>query len=75
MEGAELFPLSRFPEEATANLLHPGDERPLIVYCHHGMRSMNATRFLRGKGKEAVWSLAGGIDLWSTQIDPAVPRY
>jgi rhodanese-related sulfurtransferase len=75
IDGAELFPLSRFSDEATGTLLNPEDERPIIVYCHHGMRSMNATRFLRGKGKEMVWSLAGGIDLWSLLIDPGVPRY
>lgn len=75
IEGAELFRLSRFAEEAAENLINPDDARPLIVYCHHGMRSMHATRFLREKGRENVWSLAGGIDLWSSTIDPAVPRY
>ena len=75
IEGAELHPLSRFHTDATRLLLNPADERPLVIYCHHGMRSMNATRFLREKGKAEVWSLAGGIDLWSTLIDPGVPRY
>jgi len=74
IEGAELFPLSRFAD-APASLLAPDDDRALIVYCHHGMRSMNATMFLRNRGKEKVWSLAGGIELWSTSIDPSVPRY
>jgi rhodanese-related sulfurtransferase len=36
---------------------------------------MNATLFLRERGLKQVWSLAGGIDLWSSQIDPEVPRY
>ncbi len=75
IEGAELHPLSRFHTDARRLLLNPADERPLVVYCHHGMRSMNATLFLREKGKTKVWSLAGGIDLWSSLIDPAVPRY
>lgn len=75
IEGAELHPLSRFHADAHRLLLNPADERPLVVYCHHGMRSMNATLFLREKGKKKVWSLAGGIDLWSSLIDPAVPRY
>lgn len=74
IEGAELYPLSRFAD-APASLLADGDERALIVYCHHGMRSMNATMFLRNRGKEKVWSLAGGIDLWSKTVDPTVPRY
>jgi adenylyltransferase/sulfurtransferase len=74
IEGAELYPLSRFAD-APAGLLAADDDRALIVYCHHGMRSMNATLFLRNRGKEKVWSLAGGIDLWSKTIDPTVPRY
>ena len=69
----ELIPLSRFAAEAPEKL---GEEsRPVVIYCHHGMRSMNATLFLRERGIEKVWSLAGGIDLWSTQVDPSVPRY
>lgn len=75
IEGAELIPLSRFAEEATRKLLDSGETRPIVVYCHHGMRSMNATFFLRQKGMANTWSLAGGIDLWSRQIDPGVPRY
>ena len=74
ISGAELIPLSRFAELAPG-LLSSGDERPVVVYCHHGMRSMNATQFLKQKGLEKVWSLAGGIDHWSVAIDPAVPRY
>lgn len=73
IEGGELIPLSRFAEEALPKL--SGETRPVFVYCHHGMRSMNATLFLRERGLKQVWSLAGGIDLWSSQIDPEVPRY
>ncbi len=72
---AELIPLSRFAEEASTKLLADEAPLPVIVYCHHGIRSMNATLYLREKGLTNTWSLAGGIDLWSTQIDPAVPRY
>jgi adenylyltransferase/sulfurtransferase len=75
IEGAELIPLSRFGEEAHRKILQSDDPRPLVVYCHHGMRSMHATVFLRQHGKQETWSLAGGIDLWSRQIDPQVPRY
>jgi rhodanese-related sulfurtransferase len=52
----------------------PRDKKPLIVYCHHGVRSLYATQFLRYHGYDAL-SLAGGIDLWSLEIDPEVPRY
>ncbi len=74
IEGGELRPLSDFVEQARVHLLDdPGI--PMIVYCHHGIRSMQATMFLRQWGRENVWSLAGGIDLWSQEIDPEVGRY
>ncbi len=50
-------------------------ERKLILVCHHGMRSGLVTEFLRNNGFDNVWNLAGGIDAWSEQIDPAMPRY
>lgn len=52
----------------------PRDKKPLIVYCHHGVRSLYATQFLKYQGFDAL-SLAGGIDLWALEIDPNVPRY
>ena len=77
IEGAQLIPLSRFGELAPGLLLPAGEEEetPVVIYCHHGMRSLHATQFLREKGLQQVWSLSGGIDLWSTSIDPEVPRY
>ena len=47
----------------------------VVAYCHHGIRSLNAAAFLESKGLPGVASLAGGIDAWSLQIDPNVPRY
>lgn len=47
----------------------------LVVYCHHGVRSLNVAHWLRGQGIENVQSMAGGIDHWSAVIDPTVPRY
>ncbi len=47
----------------------------VIVYCHHGIRSLNVVAWLRAQGIEGVRSLAGGIERWATEIDPAVPRY
>jgi len=46
-----------------------------VVYCHHGVRSLSVTVYLRNHGFRNVTSLAGGIDLWSQRIDPSVPRY
>lgn len=46
-----------------------------VVYCHHGVRSLNVTAWLRQQGFEKVQSLRGGIDSWSSKVDPMVPKY
>ena len=68
IEGARLVPLTRVAEAAVP-------EKPAIIYCHHGMRSLHATAFLRAHGLENSFSMAGGIDEWSRTTDPGVPRY
>ena len=50
-------------------------EEHIVVVCHHGVRSMNVTAWLRKQGLEKVQSLRGGIDRWARQIDPKVPVY
>lgn len=50
-------------------------EDRVVVMCHHGARSMQVTAFLRQQGFDEVHSMAGGIDLWSRDVDPTVPRY
>ena len=73
IEGGELIPMRAIP----ANLQHieaKADEGAVIVYCHHGMRSLQVANWLREQGVESK-SLAGGIDQWSCEIDPTVPRY
>ena len=55
-------------EPATAGAL-------IVAYCHHGVRSLGAASILEAHGLGPVVSLAGGIDAWSREIDPAVPRY
>jgi rhodanese-related sulfurtransferase len=47
----------------------------LIVVCHHGVRSLNVTYWLRRQGFEKAQSLSGGIDAWSVEVDCAVARY
>jgi rhodanese-related sulfurtransferase len=49
--------------------------QPVICICHHGVRSAQVVAFLAHHGFEAVYNLAGGIDAWSVQADPQVPRY
>ena len=46
----------------------------VVVYCHHGIRSLHAAAFLQQQGIENIASLAGGIDAWSL-IDSTMPRY
>ncbi|MEZ5323551.1 MAG: rhodanese-like domain-containing protein [Verrucomicrobiales bacterium] len=73
ISGAVLIPLSTFSTEAESKL--PGKSHPIIVYCHHGMRSMRATEFLRQKGYSETFSLAGGIDAWAVAVEPGMTRY
>jgi rhodanese-related sulfurtransferase len=48
---------------------------PLVVYCHHGVRSLAVAQWLAAQGVDRVQNLDGGIDAWSVRVDPAVPRY
>jgi rhodanese-related sulfurtransferase len=72
--GSELIPMNSVPMRVS-DLDAKAAEGTLIVFCHHGMRSMNVVQWLRGQGIEACQSMAGGIDAWSAVIDPSVPRY
>jgi rhodanese-related sulfurtransferase len=74
IEGGELIPMRQVPGELQT-LEARADEGPLIVFCHHGVRSLNVVNWLRGQGVEACQSMAGGIDAWSLGIDASVPRY
>ena len=68
-----LIPLNELPTRAAEIPKEPGVM--LVVYCHHGVRSLSAAAFLERLGYLHVRSLAGGIDAWSCEVDPAVPRY
>ncbi len=74
IEGSQLVPLSSFGESAVP-ALGPDSAQRIIVYCHHGARSLRATNFLRAKGYENAQSMSGGIEEWSNQVDASVPRY
>ena len=69
--GAKLIPLGTLP--ASLNILRDADE--VICYCHHGMRSLDAAVWLRQHGVESAKSMAGGIERWSVEVDPRLPRY
>ena len=71
IEGAKLIPMGTVP----ANLQALDSDDEIIVYCHRGMRSLDVAVWLRGQGVAQAKSLAGGIERWSLEIDPNVPRY
>ncbi|MBX3353095.1 MAG: hypothetical protein KF684_09170 [Phycisphaeraceae bacterium] len=71
--GATLIPLHELPMRLD-EIEHHRD-RPVITMCHHGRRSLRAASILRNAGFTNVLSLAGGIDLWSMDIDGNIPRY
>ena len=50
-------------------------DRPIVVMCHHGMRSMQVVRFLRNAGRQNAVNLDGGIDAWADRIDTSMRRY
>lgn len=70
---AVLLPMQELPERIGE--LEAWRNRRILVHCHHGVRSLRVTHWLREKGFDEVSSIHGGIDAWSTEVDPAVPRY
>ena len=71
IEGSKLVPLGTVP----ANLALFEKAEEVVLYCHHGMRSLDAVAWLRAQGVEGARSMSGGIERWSAEIDPTVPRY
>ncbi len=71
LEGSHLIPLRELP----ARLAELTARREIVALCHHGMRSLQAVELLRGAGFGGARSLAGGIDAWAAEVDPALARY
>lgn len=71
--GAVLVPMQELPERIGE--IDAWKDRRILVHCHHGVRSLRVTHWLREKGFPATSSVRGGIDAWSAEVDPAVPRY
>lgn len=65
------LPMNQVPQRLAE--LDPA--QPILCICHHGVRSAQVVAFLERSGYDSVYNLAGGIDAWSTKVDPAVPRY
>ncbi len=72
MDGAKLLPMGDIPSRAHQEL---DPEEHIVVVCHHGVRSMNVTAWLRQQGFEKAQSMRGGIDAWSRVVDRNVPTY
>ena len=71
IQGSLHIPLRQLPERTQE--LDP--EQDIVVLCHHGMRSQQACLFLEQYGFSNLYNLKGGIDAWSLNCDPTVPRY
>lgn len=72
LPGAVAIPLRQVPVRAVQEL-NPSDK--IVVFCHHGGRSAQATQWLLQNGFTEVLNLAGGIDAWASEVDVTVPRY
>jgi rhodanese-related sulfurtransferase len=73
LPGARLIPLGQIP--ARIEQIADWKNEPVVVYCHHGIRSMHAINFLTQAGFTNLSNLSGGIDAWSREVDPKIPRY
>ncbi len=73
LPGAVHVPLATLTPSAQG--LPEDKDRPIVTYCHHGVRSMRAAVLLQGLGYTQVASLKGGIDAWATDVDGSVGRY
>lgn len=73
LDWAELIPLPSLSSEAPRRLVDK--DRPIVVYCHHGMRSQRACEWLRSVGYENVFNLTGGIEAWAERVEPTMKRY
>jgi rhodanese-related sulfurtransferase len=71
--GAVLVPMQELA--GRVGELDAWKDRRILVHCHHGVRSLRVTHWLRERGFAATSSIRGGIDAWSTDVDPTVPRY
>lgn len=76
IEGSLLIPMDQIERRVDELETDDGSKnREIVVHCHHGMRSLRVAATLRALGFTNVKSMAGGIDLWSLDVDQRVPRY
>ena len=75
LPGAVVYPLGTLDIALERGLTDLDPAEPIVVYCHHGVRSEAALHILLNHGFTAARHLDGGIDAWSRTVDPALPRY
>jgi rhodanese-related sulfurtransferase len=73
ISDSQLIPLGELMRRSEE--VEPPENATVVVYCHHGVRSLSGVAILQQAGFTNVTSMAGGIDAWSQLIDPTVPRY
>jgi rhodanese-related sulfurtransferase len=73
LPNSTLIPLDEL--SARADEIEDWKDAEVVVYCHHGIRSAQAVAQLRANGFANVHNLSGGIDRWTSDIDPTLPRY
>jgi rhodanese-related sulfurtransferase len=71
IDGARSIPLGSLG----ARLGELPNDATIVCICHHGIRSAQAASFLRHAGFASVLNLAGGVERWALEVDPAFPRY
>jgi len=71
IEGAELIPVREIQNAE----IPTEDSKDIVLYCHTGQRSYFAAQVLQKRGFENVYNLQGGIDAYSREVDPDIPRY
>ncbi len=73
LDGAQTLHMPM--NEVPLRLAELDPAQPILCICHHGVRSAQVVAFLERAGFASIYNLAGGIDAWSLQVDPSVPRY
>lgn len=73
IEGTTLIPMGEIADRLGELQAHKTGR--IVIHCHHGGRSMRVTQWLRNQGFSQAQNMAGGIDAWSQEVDPSLPRY
>ncbi len=76
IEGSVNIPMSALVSRVDeVRALQAAADAPMVVICHHGIRSMQCAQFLSKHGLDRLINLSGGIEAWSARVDPTVPQY